>query len=327
MAKLSESLPVKDKRTWWKTVWNILRWILTPVILYLVFRKTHFSEIRTILTTIDPVWFVPAVLASYGMQILMIWRWKHLLDRNELPHSFLEVLRMHFVSLLFQSFLPTGFGGDAARMALVMRKGRGAESVNSVVLTRAAGFLVLTICVFTGSFFIDPTIGHPARFWSGLFLAGGVAGLLAVRFLLPLLKLERYREKPGLISRAVKTALNLRANLIPSTMIPLFLISLALQFASIIPVVFLFLAMRLDVGFWKIFTAIPVINLMASVVPSVNGIGPREYFTFLFFSAEFGTKEVMAVFSLGTYALILLGLIPGFFFWLFPANKRTSTRA
>jgi len=299
-----------------KILWNLIRWLITLTILFLVFRKIRISEIWNAIKSIRIEYFILAFIACLIQQIITAFRWYFILKKNSIEISFFKALKVYFISILFQSFLPTGLGGDAARFAMIVKKGKGAESLNSLIIARMVGFFVLAVFVFTGSFFVEKEISYSARFWSLLFIIAEILIIVIIKYLIPVLNLKRFIGKRAFLDKIIKTILNLNYNLKTSLFLPLLLITFILQIISMVPFYYIFLAMKITPSVWKIITAIPIITLMVTVIPSINGIGAREYFLFFFFKKEFITQSIMAVFSLSLYATFVLILIISAILWL-----------
>lgn len=89
-------------------------------------------------------WFAGAVGTAFGSLAIGAYRWHRLLGAAGLPVSAWRTARAYWVGLFANNFLPTGFGGDAARGLLVARGGPAiARSLTSVIFERASGILCL----------------------------------------------------------------------------------------------------------------------------------------------------------------------------------------
>lgn len=101
----------------------------------------------------DWEWAAAAVAALVAGLVVAAWRWHQLLGAVGVAVPFRSALRAHAVGTFANTFLPTGFGGDAAR-AYGVTRGREAvaRAATAVVVDRltALGCLVLLAWIATG---------------------------------------------------------------------------------------------------------------------------------------------------------------------------------
>lgn len=104
------------------------------------------------LASTNPGWVIGAgVLFAIGL-VVSAFRWQAYLDVLDLPVAISSVIRLYFVGQFFNSFLPSGVGGDAYK-AVRLGKGRGKipEAVASTFLDRFAGFVALSVIGVAGA--------------------------------------------------------------------------------------------------------------------------------------------------------------------------------
>ncbi|MCA1553632.1 MAG: flippase-like domain-containing protein, partial [Chloroflexi bacterium] len=121
---------------------------------------------------------------------LRAFRWRALLADRQLPVPVGVLTQLYFIGQFFNTFLPSGFGGDVVRVVELARYGVSkAESVSTVFLDRLSGlvaFFLMTLVVLPFALNLIP---------QGLLLilialgAAGVAGawfMFERRFTTPL---------------------------------------------------------------------------------------------------------------------------------------------
>jgi uncharacterized membrane protein YbhN (UPF0104 family) len=210
-----------------KFIVNVLKVVVTVLILYLIFKKFQigWSDIRNAFTQGNLWWFV----ASIGTQLVAIFfsiiRWATLLRAQALLVPFPHLVRTYLVGRFLGTFTPTGLGLEAYKAYDVARYTQKApESVAVVLVEKILTILSLSLLVVLSLFLI-----HLAKLFLLVFFAFFLflfllALLLIVKsgWLEALLKLKfpfkakiekpvreaiqafaRYREKRGSLAIAV----------------------------------------------------------------------------------------------------------------------------
>lgn len=297
-----------------KTVWNILKFVFTAGLIWFVFRKTHFRLIWTTLQTINPGWYLGALVLGLLQQVFFITRWRLLLEWNGIHLTWGQTTKYHFMSLLFQAFLPSGFGGDAAKFVFTGKKGQKAESLNSVFVARAAGTFILVLFALFGSFFFKIKEIPNLTIW--LLLITFLIILLPC--LIRLVSFERMKiwDRSIILTNTRKLLINLKLNLNPDLLFPVTGISLLLQIVSVIPYFFIFNAMGVSSEIFKVLILVPMITVSTMVVPTINGMGTRELLLSQFFHKELPTMEVVGAFAAIFYSILIVLLLIGLVFWI-----------
>ena len=116
---------------------------------YLIVRVGPAQIIAT-LVAINPAWYAIALALFLLNVVLRAYRWHILLrsldDRPSLPY----LIYLYFVGYFFNNFIPTGFGGDVAKvLSLRQNYGRGTDALSSVVMDRLTGLLGSSLIALT----------------------------------------------------------------------------------------------------------------------------------------------------------------------------------
>jgi uncharacterized protein (TIRG00374 family) len=115
------------------------------VVAILIWRTPDRHQLKQTLTSAHIEWVVAAAVALFGGIIVSTLRWKAYLDALEIYLPFPTVVRLYFVGTFFNSFLPSGIGGDAYKAVRIGRARGGITSAfASVFLDRFAGFIGLS---------------------------------------------------------------------------------------------------------------------------------------------------------------------------------------
>lgn len=306
-----------------KTVWKILKPLLTLLIVWLIFKDADFKGIWEGLRQSNLVFFLLTfLLFNVVVQAVTVQRWRFLLHQNGMDFPFSLLMRFHYIGILFQVFLPSSLGGDMAKFALIQKKGKGAESANSLLIARFAGVYALLVLAVPGICLYPVADAEIIRWILFALLAGGVLALFLLRS--KRIDLDRFMHISWLV-KPLKLVKNLRSNFKGKILFPVFAQSLLLQVLSSVVFYLLFLTLGIQVDFWKAFLLSPLISAVAMVIPSFLGIGPREMGLFYFFALEIGSKEMLGSLSLVINALILFQVLVGAFFWLTTRKKNNPS--
>jgi len=114
------------------------------VVAVLIVRTPDRAQLRHALTSASIGWVVAAGVAIFSGIMVSALRWRAYLDALEIYLPFPTVLRLYFVGTFFNSFLPSGIGGDAYKAVRIGRaRGGITPAFASVFLDRFAGFVGL----------------------------------------------------------------------------------------------------------------------------------------------------------------------------------------
>ena len=143
MAAASEDVQKPRKGALLKLIIRVA--IGLAVVAILIWRTPDRHQLKQTLTSAHIEWVVAAAIALFGGLVVSTLRWKAYLDALEIYLPFPTVLRLYFVGTFFNSFLPSGIGGDAYKAVRIGRaRGGIASAFASVFLDRFAGFIGLS---------------------------------------------------------------------------------------------------------------------------------------------------------------------------------------
>jgi uncharacterized membrane protein YbhN (UPF0104 family) len=239
-------------------------------------------------------------------------RWDVLLQAVDVHVPMRTLVHLYFVGSFFNTFLPSGLGGDAVKMAKLARvSGRAPESIGTTLVERATGLWVLFVLALMALPFsakLLPEGWFPLI--AAITLAGTVGGWVAVGT--PLLhwltsklnlpgqdKLERFSRS---ISRLGYPALGKAC-----------LVSLIWDLILVAFNVLIAMGLGVDqpLGVFLLFT--PIISFSLVLPISVGGLGVREQ-TYILLYSPLGVPDSAAVaMSLVNYVLtnLVVGVIGG----------------
>lgn len=255
--------------------------------------------------------FALAVAALIAGLTLGGVRWHLLLRAAGLPVTGAETGRAYAIGLFANNFLPTSFGGDAARAIIVAPPGRGlVRALVSVLVDR----LTALICLVAVCWLLVAL--NPSTVPGELVLALGVltvAGAVGLVIALPAMRRGAARFLPArLRPSAAEVGAQLRAYLADFTLMwRIFALGLGFQAFVVLEAWLLVRSVDLDIPLAVIAVSLPL-ALVATMLPfSIAGFGLREgaYVVIL------GTAGVSAadatLFSLLSVIAMTLASLPG----------------
>ncbi len=241
-------------------------------------------------------------------------RWAVLLRALSLRVPFGRLIYLYFVGAFFNSFLPTGFGGDVVRALELTQDAPTTAAVGTVLVDRMTGLLVL-LALGLGALPFSAADLAPWLVWTLVGIAGGglLAGtlLLEGRFLrritawLP----ERFSlDGPGFLGRlyAAVTGCGWRA------VVQALAISLLFNLVNILINFLCGRAVGIDLPLGYFFITAPLISISLMVPVSIGGVGVRDWTVVALFGSAGVSSNAAASMSLSMYAVsAAAGLVGG----------------
>lgn len=289
---------------------NLLKFVISAGLLFVLFRTLDVRQSLDALRGMDLRYFVGAVLLFWLTQLIRAFRWRVLLDAVDVHVSVWRLFYLYVVGTFFNTFLPSGFGGDAIKMYELNRYShRGSESVSTVLLDRWVGLLMLFILALP---MLPLVYADLPRLEAVLLTIICVAGLMGSWLLFQRRLIERVlsilpdrlRVKMHRFYEAVHTAGTgaLWKALGISTIFSavLFLLNYLLA-----------LAVGIRMPFIYVVAFMPILSL-SMTIPSIGALGTREGAYVLLFGAAGVAEPLALAMSLAFYATnVIVGIAGG----------------
>jgi len=274
---------------------------------------TNWDQVGKAFAGLRGEFWLAAVALYAATQVLSAWRWQ-LLSR---PMGFHRPLRhfvgFYFIGMFFNLMLPTSVGGDVVRAwYLDPRPGRRLPAFVSVLIERASGLFVLVVLACVATLFCPIALPHWIPWMVFGTTAGGALALTAV-IIYSLLQSKKSASatRVALIREQVFVLLQRWPLLVGTT-----LLSLGVQAANIILVWLVAQGLNLEVPGFYYWIAVPMVSLL-TLLPSINGIGVREWGMKLFLM-PLGVPEGLALsLSFLWFAVFTACSVCGGFVYLF----------
>lgn len=289
---------------------NVAKIAVSIVLLILVFRIVDVNEAWAALRSMDLALFVLAFALFALSLILRSFRWHFLLKAVDVHVPMHRLIYLYFAGVFFNTFLPSGFGGDAIKMYELNRYSKkGSESISTVLMDRLTGIIMLFIMGLIALPLARDVLPREQRWFLGVVSVGGLLAtwVLFQRKLADLV----LRFMPGAIRDKLASlydavhACGTRAlgqALAVSALFNLTLFALNYCLAR---------ALGARVSIVHIAAFMPLISL-SMLIPSVGALGTRESAYVSLFGSAGVPEAVAAAMSLAFYLVnVLTGLIGG----------------
>jgi hypothetical protein len=288
-----------------------------------VFRK-DIPEIWGTLKDVRPYEFLLAIFFNILAIVIVSLRLRMILRVQGLSLTAVESVYLTFIGYFFNNFLPTSIGGDLVKAYYATKRSeRKLESFSAVFFDRFFGFLSIGILAFLGLVFMYGRIQDPKLVWGCSIFAGTVLVIFVLFFNKTLAKtlfsglldmpIFRKDSKP----RKLYNALNAYKEH-PSVVAKVIGMSLLAQVVAIISLFFIIKSLSQEVSFLNLFLITPLVSV-ASMMPSINGLGVREG-AFVIFLSEFISKGSAMAVSILFLAIVLLTSTIGGILYMFSSR-------
>jgi uncharacterized membrane protein YbhN (UPF0104 family) len=270
-------------------------------------RRVSFHEIGGFLARADRGLFASALALYLVGQVLSAIKWRRLATAVGFRESRPHFIAYYFIGMFFNAFGFGTVGGDVIRaLYLAGQGGRRGLALNTVVADRVSGLLVLLAIALT-ALLLFHHYDLPAWIYWGVIVLG--SALLGGWGLLP-------RVLPSLLSQENRLRLLVERDLAPywsdeRLLIEVSTLSFLFHVSQIGVLIMLTRALELSVPWSYCFILGPLVNILAAIPISLNGLGVREG-GYVFFLAHIGVPRESAIaFALSWFAVVMLAGVAG----------------
>jgi uncharacterized membrane protein YbhN (UPF0104 family) len=296
--EVEETERAVEPKTWKDILWSVtkvvLKFAVTSVLLYFVFRKVDFQQVKYRLIHAN-YWWMFAALVSYFVSIMISsWRLSSFFKSIHLKLDARFNFRLYLLGLFYNFLLPGGIGGDGYKIYLLNKtyKLPAKKVFWALMFDRLSGLWAIGLIIVALIFLIpqiDIHIGIPLS----IFAAGSVIYyFVAYKF---------FKEYTRFFFVA-----HAKAVLVQS-----------LQVSAI---VFILLGQDFTSKFSPYLLSF-LLSALATVIPiSIGGAGVRET-VFTWLTKFFPMEKSLAVFLPGTFYLIsIIVALLGVYYLLRPSR-------
>ncbi|MCX7705028.1 MAG: flippase-like domain-containing protein [bacterium] len=294
----------------------------------LVMQKIDFSQLSFIMKNISVCILLWMLLINYLITFFIALRWYFILDDFKKEISFLYVWKLSLIGLYFNVLLPTGTGGDAVKILYITRGRKEKLKLGtSVLFDRFIGSSTIVVMAIISLLSYEKNL--PAKLKIVL-----LSLLILVLFIWLLILWDKLAILVGKIFPA-KLRQKLKAfyshlrnyGIKRRVLIKAIFASVTVQILSIyiqyFAATFVSLKGYSPVPFPLFFVFIPIIWLSA-IVPSIGGLGIREYGYLFFFQSYMGKDSALAMALINLMLILTQALLGALIFLFFRQSHQSS---
>ena len=270
------------------------------------------SEIAQVLVTVRWGWLLFALFLAIGGLLLRALRWMLLLRGLGAQISLFRLTELYFVGNFFNAFLPSGFGGDAVRVVEMARNVPTDIAAGTVIVDRLTGLLMLFGMALIALPFRPNSFPDELTQLVATVCVLGIIGGYTILDGRLLVSLGRWLPEPlspfgrGPVARLLRTVSGTGWRAI----IKALLISVVFNLVLVGWWLVATRALSLSVSYTYLLLVVPIMSV-ALLVPSIGGLGLREYLAPLLFAGA-GLEPASAVaLSLTVFAINRTGSLLG----------------
>jgi uncharacterized protein (TIRG00374 family) len=164
---------------------GLIAWVL-----YKIGQQDEWGQLQDRLASLDPGWTTLAFLAQLAAMTCTLFRWKLLLDGQEMIVPLRHLLGAFMIGRFIGTFTPSTIGLDGYRMYdIAKHSGKVAPAVSVILVEKVIGFFVLSVLVLA-------TLP-----WGFQILPTSTLSAVGVLYLIPVTLSLVLLAKPSLIQR------------------------------------------------------------------------------------------------------------------------------
>jgi glycosyltransferase 2 family protein len=272
----------------WQALKIPLKLLVTGILLYLVFRKIDLSQVQEVYLQSKPLFFLLAMVAFVSSQVVSSSRLRVFFKAKGLVLPFIYNLKLYFLGMFYNLFLPGGIGGDAYKVYLLRSKFNkpGRKLLTAIFLDRLSGFWGMS-GIATLLFTQIPELGIPVFLPASLYLIGSVVYFILLRYFFDI----------GFRIAAISHSK-----------------ALAVQTLQVLSVVLILFALNAQGPFTAYLFTFLVSSLVSLFPFTVGGLGAREYVFVQAANLLPMEKHIALTISLSFYLISVIVALIGVYF-------------
>ncbi|MDX1414109.1 MAG: lysylphosphatidylglycerol synthase transmembrane domain-containing protein [Candidatus Promineifilaceae bacterium] len=283
---------------------NLLKIGVTLLGLVIVIARFDLRAIGVTLHQANLLWLLVGFVLVNASIVLRAYRWQILIRGLHTRVPFSRLVELYYVGSFFNVFLPSGFGGDVVRVLELSRDIPADTATGTVLVDRLSGLMMLFALALLALPFRPPQFPTQLLWFIVIIcVAGLVAGFAllegsALRFLSRILPQRILTSGDGFMLKVSQAVDECGWFAIAGAM----LVSLLFNLLQAAWWTTSSLALGLTVSFGYMLLVVPLLSL-AMLVPSIGGLGVREFIAPALFAGAGLTPEQAIALTLLVFAL------------------------
>lgn len=300
--------------------------LIGVVVFIVILCQINLNELLRTIKQIDPFWLLFSLVMQGIALLIATFRWKVVME-------FLNICVPYGKSVIHQligtgmALVTPGQLGEFVKVLYHRNLGFPVpESALSVILDRLYDLLML---FFFGFVSLAILFGLSPELITGLIVAGSILGLLIMYYLLNKEKainwfaivITKICPKPykETIGRDFHRLIGYIGQLKPTFFLACLLLSFGNYAFLTLRFYVLALSVQMDVSFWYVALAVPLIRLVGLLPISISGIGTRDaLLIYLFYNVGIPAEKSLALSLLGLITILFQALVGVLCWWRYP---------
>lgn len=287
-----------EHKTWKGKLWSVVKVLLIIVVtgglLYYVFSKVPFGQIKDRLVNGNRIWMAAAILSYIASMLFSSWRLLSFFKSIGLKLDWRFNLRLYFLGLCYNVLLPGGIGGDGYKIYLLHKtyKLPTKKVFWAILFDRLSGFWAIGAIV-VGLIILIPSFPYHLAYPLTIVSIGSVIYYFVAR--------KFFRDYTHKFFQAHAKAIGV-------------------QSMQLLSIVCLLMAQGFDGKFAPYLLSFLFSSLAAIIPFSLGGGGIRDAL-FLTLARQFNLQDDMAVYlSFGFYLISIIVALIGVYYVLRPSR-------
>ncbi len=299
-AEMTETAELPEPKTWKDKLWSatklILKIAVTTALLWYVFGKVPFGEVKARLLHANYWWMAAAVVCFFMSTIVSAWRLLSFFKSIDLKLDPRFNLRLYLLGMFYNFLLPGGVGGDGYKIWLLNKRYQlpAKKMFWAILFDRLSGLWAIGLILVSLILFIPKISDYIHIAIPGsIFVAGTVIYYFVAHYF--------FKEYTRNFWQAHAKAV-------------------LVQSLQVCTIIIIMQGQNFD-GKYAPYLLSFLVSSLASVIPiSVGGAGIREWI-FTLLSPVFNMDKGLAVFlSISFYLVSLLVALLGIYYLLRPSR-------
>lgn len=266
-----------------RILWHLLRLLVVVALVGYVVSGTDMTQILEIAQRLWANWYLAvAALAMLTLQVpLSAFRWRMLLDVQDVHITFGESLRLTYVGLFFNNWMPGATGGDFVKAFYIAQNThKKTEAVTVVFLDRVIGLVAMCMlgAAAVAASLHDPNVRVARYLVTGFLGAALVGGVVfyshRLRNLLQVSRFLKWLPVWPMMQKAERALFEYRYH--KKKLLVAVGCSWVIQGVAVLAVWWLSYGLGSQASWTQYFVSMPVIWIGWSLVPVPGGFGVAE---------------------------------------------------
>lgn len=291
----------------------LLKTVVTLGIFVLLYFYVDTKLVLEEIAKSDKLLILLAIVLQFLSTLVAAFRWNLIMKILGFKESFYFYFRSYFKGSFFNQLLPSNIGGDAIRILDLRGAGYGVkESFFGILIDRVFGILALLFVGLIAGFYAKALIPEGLYETINYIFIAGILGVLFITLIHRSGVFKRFRFLGFFLdmSKSFYTIFRETRNFIKQ-----FFYSILVHIFSIFSIFAIANAVGIDKEAVLFLTLIPIVILLMAIPLSLAGWGIREGAMVGLFTLVGVQKELILSVSLIYGFVVIITIIPGFFYW------------